>query len=78
MSLFTYAAAAPVASVTLRLAGAPDRDVTFHPGAVLDLPADHAYVVRLVARGLLTAAPAAPAAPPARGAKTPAPTTPTE
>lgn len=62
MSSFVYAANAPVASVTLRLDGAPDRDVTFHPGALMDLPEDHAYVRRLVARGLLTAVPVAPAA----------------
>jgi len=63
MSLYTYAANGPVASVTLRLEGAPDLDVTFHPGALMDLPEDHAYVVRLVARGLLTAAPVALAQP---------------
>jgi len=69
MSLFRYAQAAPVASVTLRLDGAPDRDVTFHPGGEIDLPEDHAYVRRLVARGLLTAVPAVPVVPAARSSK---------
>ncbi len=69
MSLFTYAATAPVASVSLRLADGVIRDVALFPGAQVELPPAHGYVQRLVARGLLTAVPAAPA----RGAKTPTP-----
>ena len=72
MSLFIYPKTAPAASVTLRLADGTERDVYFHPGRSVDLPDDHPYVTRLLARGLLEHAPApipAPA-PVARAAKT--------
>jgi hypothetical protein len=77
MSLYVYASTAPVASVTLRLGDGSCRDVTLHPGARIDLPDGHAYVTRLLHRGLLTAAPApTPAPAPApKKASAPTPTT---
>lgn len=73
MSLFIYPKTAPAASVTLRLKDGTERDVYFHPGRSVELPEDHPYVTRLLARGLLEHAPAPAPTPVARAAKTPTP-----
>mgnify|MGYP000223349912 CR=1 FL=1 len=48
---FTYSG--PISGATLRHQG-ERREVMFHPGRTYELPADHPYVQRLVARGFLT------------------------
>lgn len=54
---FTYSG--PVSGATLNVQG-KRREVMFHPGRTYELPADHAYVQRLVARGHLTKVSAPP------------------
>lgn len=55
MSQFNYQG--PVSSASLRLDDGTPLEVTLHPGHVYDLPADHAYVRTLVARGFLVPRP---------------------
>jgi hypothetical protein len=47
---FTYSG--PVSGATLNVQGGR-REIMFHPGRTYELPADHPYVQRLVARGFL-------------------------
>lgn len=55
MSEFRYVG--PVSGVAIRRAGGTE-DVLLHPGATVALPADHPYVVTLLARHHLAPVPA--------------------
>jgi hypothetical protein len=49
----------PIGSATLRLAGKQEQRVKLSPNHTVELPPDHVYTRRLVARGHLTEVPAA-------------------
>ena len=56
-----YTYSGPVSGVTLKLGegtDAPERDVQFSDGCVVELPADHPYVQCMVAQGRLVVVPA--------------------
>lgn len=64
----TYTYHGPSSGVTLKLEGGEQREVLFHPGRDVDLPADHPYVMRLIAQRWLVPVESRRA----RGSKTPA------
>lgn len=57
-----YRYAGPMSAVTLALEGGQATDIVLTPGAEIDLPPQHPYVVTLLARGHLTPIPTPPPA----------------
>ena len=68
MSQFIYQG--PVASVSLNRGEAGPLDLQFHPGGLVEAPADNEYIAQLVRTGRLTPVPAPDPAPVARPPKT--------